>query len=87
MISVLLGVAALGPGQLLKAVRNVRDWRDRTGLLVGAGAASRAAHVSLISRDVFPARGAEFSGFFELGLLFLNCCLVCAARTADPIGD
>ena len=47
--SFLLGSAALWPGQLLQAVRNVRDWRYWTGLLVGAGSASRAAHVSLVS--------------------------------------
>ena len=85
--SVCLGSAALGPGQLLQAVRNVRDWRDWTGLLVGAGSASRAAHVSLVSSDVFPARGAEFSGLAEAALLFLKCSLICAARAADPIGD
>ena len=82
-----MGSAALGPGQLLQAVRNVRDWRYWTGLLVSAGSASRAAHVSLIGCDVFPARGAEFCGLSEPALLFLKCSLVRAARAADPIGD
>ena len=82
-----MGSAALGPSQLLKAVRYVRDGSDRAGLLVGAGATSRAAHVSFVSGDVFPARRAELRGLSKPTLLFLKCSLICAARAADPIGD